>query len=109
MATNPNGPSLNDLMYAAYNPTNPQGFLTVATISYYLQIGPDYGPGSGLSDNAAITEKMTIIIPGQTFAANAEDFTTTSENVSVQLPLNNNLLGILVSDTTVTSETVTRA
>lgn len=100
--TNPNGPSLNDLMYASYNPN---GFVNVTQSAFSPQIGAPFGSGV-LSDNAAITERLTILIPGLSNSANAEDFVTTSENINVVLPLNNNLLGIVVSDTTITSEVV---
>lgn len=106
MATNPNGPSLNDLMYASYNPN---GYVNVTQSAFNPQIGQVFGPGSGLSENTAVTEKMTILIAGLSNNLGVEDFIVTSENISVVLPPNNNLLGIVVSDTTVTSEVVTRA
>lgn len=106
MATNPNGPSLNDLMYSSYNQ---DGFLNVTQNTFSPQIGQIFGPGSGLSDNMAVTEKVTILLPGLTSNWNVEDFVTTSENVMVVLPLNNNVFSLTVSDTVTTTEAVTRA
>lgn len=101
--TNPNGPSLNDLMYDSYNQ---DGFVNVTTNVFTPQIGNVFGPGSGLSDNTAVTEVIMLNVPGLSSNWNVEDFTTTSEFVSVVIPILNHNFNLGVSDTTITSELV---
>lgn len=91
----PNGPTIADLQFAAYN----QGSLNTTNFIPPLLIG--------VQDAIATTESVTLNVVGLTYNLSTEDFVRVSEPLQLSLdPPGPNTYSINVSDTTVTSEVV---